>query len=182
MRIIILPLLLLVSATLCSAQSRVAVVDTSVFPDARKGITRLVRALEGVEREFEPRRAELAEMHERVRTQIEAFSFAGPIPTDPEPVTPERRKRMKTEAEEMQRLVDERQAAFERARDRRVRDVTAPIERDIRASLEAFARARGIELLLDANGVSCLVGCETQSAAGIDITQDFIAEYNRLNP
>lgn len=178
-QVIFVPLLLLVLATSCPAQE-VAVIDTNIFGYTRKGITRLVKAMESVDREFEPRRAELLQMHERLQKQLEKFSFAGPIPTDPEPMTPERRRRTKAEAEEMRRLVAQKEEETQRVYSRRIREVTAPINDDIRKSLEAFAKARGIMMLLDASKLACLVGCDRESTAAIDVTQEFIAEYNRL--
>ena len=181
-RIICLPLLLLVLAPLCSAQGKVAVIDTTIFSDPRKGITRLARAIESVDREFQPRRAELLEMHELLQKQLEKLSFAGPIPTDPEPMTPEHREKIKAKAEELRRLAEQKEREAQRAHSRRIKEVTAPIDEDIQRSLETFAKARGITVLLEASRVSCLVGCDEEAVAGIDITQEFIAEYNRLNP
>ncbi len=181
-RIIFLPFLLLMLTPFCPAQGKVAVIDTGIFSDSRKGVTRLARAIEGVDREFQPRQAELLEIYEHLQKQLDKFSFAGPIPTDPEPMTPRRRAEIKAEAEELRRLGEQKEREAERAYSRRIKEVTAPIREGIRRSLEAFVRARGITVLLESSRVSCLVGCDEESVAGIDITQEFIAEYNRLNP
>lgn len=125
-RVIFVPLLLLILATLCSAQE-VAVIDPNIVSDPREGITRLVQAMGSVDREFEPRRTELLHMRQRLEKQVEKFSFAGPIPTDPEPMTPERRRRIKAAAEEMRRLVEQQEAAAQRAYSRRIKEVSAPI-------------------------------------------------------
>jgi hypothetical protein len=61
-------------------------------------------------------------------------------------------------------------------------EVTTPIHEEIRRNLETFVEARGITVLLDASKMACLVGCDRESTAAIDVTQEFIAEYNRLNP
>ena len=79
----------------------------------------------------------------------------------------------------MRRLVAQKQEEAQRVYSRRINDVTAPINEDIRKSLQAFAKARGIIMLLDASKLACLMGCNGESGS-IDVTHEFIAEYNRL--
>ena len=97
---LILPSLML-TGTVFAQSGKVAVIDTNAFIQPKKGITRLLKAMENVEREFAPRRTTISGMHERLAKEIERFSFAGPIPTDPRPMTPERRKELKENAEAM---------------------------------------------------------------------------------
>ena len=181
-RVIFLLLLWLTLPAECPAQDKVAIIDTSIFYSPQRGITRLVKAEAGVRREFEPRRAELLEMHERFVAHLKKFSFTGPIPTDPAPMTPERKRRIKSEAEEMRRFIERQQEAAQRAYSQRIKEITTPIDEDIRRSLKEFAKARGIAVVLAASGVSCLIGCDDGSAASVDVTREFIAAYNRLNP
>ena len=176
-------LVLLAVASPCFAQSsKVAFVDTSAFGDPQKGITRLVHAVELVEGEFALRRAELVEMHERLQKQMQEFAFAGPIPTDPRPMTPERRKQSREKAEVMRREFERKQEEVQRAYSNRLKEVAAPVYEDIRRSLKAFAESRGITILIDASSLSCPIGCDVESAADLNITTAFIAEYNRLHP
>lgn len=113
-QLINLTLTLLVLTSPVLAQSgKVAVIDTNAFIQPKKGITRIIRAMESIEREFEPRRAELSDMHERLAGEMEKFSFAGPIPTDPKPMTPERRKELKEKAEAMRCAIEQREAEMQ---------------------------------------------------------------------
>lgn len=181
----LLPLvpLLLVLAAPCPAQpTRVALIDTRAFTDPGNGITRLVNALSLVDREFEQRHARMLELHNLLLTQPEGSGFVGPIPTDPRPMTPERRKKLKEEAEKMRRSFEWERKELQRAYDKRLEEVRIPIYEDILRSLEAFAKARGITLLVDVNSLSCPISCQIESAADINITREFIAEYNRLHP
>ena len=180
-----IPLMLALSALAspCFAQSsKVAFIDTSVFGDPQHGINSLVRAIEHVEGEFAQRRSELAEMQMRLQRQLQEFSFVGPIPTDPRPMTRERRKEAKERAETMRLEFEQKQEEMQRAYSNRLREATAQIYEDIRRSLKAFAEARGIKILIDAGNMSCPIGCDVESAADLNITRDFIAEYNRLHP
>jgi len=182
-RLVILTLALLTFAFPIVAQSeKIALVDTNAFIQPQTGITRLVRAMESVEQEFAPRLTEIAALYARLHKEVEKYSYAGPIPTDPRPVTPERRKALKDTTDTLQRTIEERQASLQTDYGVRLKETTAPISQDIRRQLELFAKARGITLLLDASKLACVVGCERKAAATLDITQEFIAAYNRLNP
>lgn len=182
-RFIILTLALLTMTIPAFAQSdKIAIVDMNAFTHPQKGITRLLKIMESVEQEFAPRWAEIAGMYERLQKDLEKYSFAGPIPTDPRPMTAERRKELKEAADTMQHSIEQRETELQDAYRKRVKEATAPISQDIRNHLEAFAKSRGITLVLDASKAACVIGCETQTPAALDITQEFIAAYNRLNP
>jgi len=56
--------------------------------------------------------------------------------------------------------------------------IFGPLQDDVGKALDAYAKARGITLILDASQVEgILFALET-----IDITRAFIAEYNSKNP
>jgi Skp family chaperone for outer membrane proteins len=165
------------------AQSKqIAVVDTNQFIQPQKGIARLLRALESVEQEFAPKWKEISRLHELAEREVEGFSFAGPIPTDPRPMTRARREEMQDNVKAIRNLIEERKAELERSYVRRNQEVTDPIHKDIRRSLKSFARSRGITAILDASRSACLVGCAEKLAGTLNVTPEFIAEYNRLNP
>jgi Skp family chaperone for outer membrane proteins len=52
-----------------------------------------------------------------------------------------------------------------------------PLQQDIGNALTQYAQSRGITLLLDANRVPIVY-----AASSLDITRDFINEYNRTHP
>jgi Skp family chaperone for outer membrane proteins len=52
-----------------------------------------------------------------------------------------------------------------------------PLQKEIGNALTAYAQSRGITLLLDANQVPIVY-----AAANLDVTKDFIADYNRTHP
>jgi Skp family chaperone for outer membrane proteins len=182
-QLINLTLALLITTIPVFAQSeKIALVDTDAFTHPQKGITRLNKALESVEQEFVPRWAEIARMYERLQKELNKFSYAGPIPTDPQPITAERRKASKDAADTMQRSIKQREAELQADYRKRIKEAMAPVSQDIRHNLESFAKARGITLLLDASKLACMVGCDKEATAALDVTQEFIAAYNRLNP
>ncbi len=181
-RIALLTFAALVLSAPCPAQSsRIAFVDSNVFIQPERGIKRLVNALSIVEGEFAPRRAELSDMQRRLQSKLEQFAYLGPIPTDPEPMTPERRTKLKEEAEQLKRDFELKQAQMDRAYSKRVNEIAAPIYEEIQQSLQKFARSRNITLLLDSSKSTCSAG-DCSLMGRLDVTAEFISEYNRLNP
>jgi len=175
---IVIAAILLACAATCSAQSiKVAVIDTDMFTNPKKGITRLVNAINLVDREVAPGRAELLEMYDRLQEQRAKLAFAGPIPTDPTLMTAERKQRIKDATEKMQHDFELKQQEIDLAYNRRIKEVTAPINEDIRRSLEAFTKAHGITILID---ISKRAGPIIENEEELEnITIGFITEYNR---
>ena len=174
--------LLLLTIPVCAQSSKIAFVDTNAFTHPQKGITRLIRAMENVDQEFVPRWTEIAKMYGRIQQELEKYSYAGPIPTDPRPMTRERRKELKEAADTIQRSIEQREAELQADYSKRIKEATAPVSQDIRNHLETFAKSRGITLLLDASKTACVVGCDKEATAALDVTQEFITTFNRLNP
>jgi hypothetical protein len=68
------------------------------------------------------------------------------------------------------------------ASERRIREVVGPITAHIEKHLEDFARRKGIELLIYKSSTSCIARCHWEVLAESDVTEEFMKEYNRLNP
>ena len=52
-----------------------------------------------------------------------------------------------------------------------------PLQKDIADALRAYSQAKGISLLIDINRAPVIYAAST-----LDITKDFIADYNRTHP
>lgn len=181
-RIALLTFAAFVLAVPCPAQTgRIAFVDSTAFIQPERGIKRLVNAVERVDLEFTPRRAELLEMQRRLQAKLEQFNFLGPIPTDPTPMTAARRTELKAQVEYLKRDFELKRTQVDRAYSKRVTEVSAPIYREIQHGLEEFARSRNITLLIDSSKSPCSAG-DCSLMGRLDVTAEFIAEYNRLNP
>ena len=68
------------------------------------------------------------------------------------------------------------------ASERRIGEVIKPISAHVEKHLEDFARRKGIELLIDKSSTSCVVRCRWEVLSARDVTDEFIKDYNRLNP
>jgi len=152
--------------------SKVAVIDSSAFGDPKEGITKFVNALKRVEAEFQPRRTELQGMQQQIDKLTADLQKAAPV-QDPK-VTQQQQDKIDQLKTDQKRKAEDAEGAF----NKRIADVLPPLYEDIGKALEAFAKARGINLILD---VSKVQGVFALSDA-IDITKAFIADYNSKNP
>jgi Skp family chaperone for outer membrane proteins len=156
------------------AEGKFAVVDTDAFTDQNQGIKRLVAAFQTVEREFKPRRDEL----QQLQTKYEAL--AKQISDTQKVADQKALAALADQADTLKTDIEQKQAAGQKALDKRVKELTDPIYQDIGQALQAFAKSRGISVVFDISkmqGVVMLV-----NPAGVDITDAFIAEYNQRNP
>jgi len=152
--------------------SKVALIDSSAFADEKQGITKFVAALKRVDAEFQPRRTELQNLQQQIDKATADLQKAAPV-QDPK-VTQQQQDKIDQMKKDLQRKGEDAEAAF----NKRLQEVLPPLYDDIGKALEAFAKARGVTLILD---VSKIQGIFPTNDA-IDITRAFIADYNSKNP
>jgi Skp family chaperone for outer membrane proteins len=153
--------------------AKIAIIDTEAFADEKQGITKLVSALKEVQKEFAPRSTDLQQMQVKIKALADDISKTKDV-ADP---TATRSKQEQGEAlqREYKYKADEAQAAY----DRRLKERAGPIYDDLSKALDAFAKQRGIVLLLD---VSKLGGAVLTADPNMDVTRAFITDYNSRNP
>jgi|SRR6185503_7459330 Skp family chaperone for outer membrane proteins len=153
------------------APAVIGIIDSSVFGDDKAGIARVNVAMDQLDAKFQPLRNEIRGMQERLNT----------MQTDLQ------KKRGIQDAATTARQVDEAERLEVQIK-RKAEDARAsyqkeslammePLQRDISTALNAYAQAKGITLVVDANRVPILY-----AATSLDITTDFIADYNRTHP
>ncbi|HEX8557232.1 MAG TPA: OmpH family outer membrane protein [Pyrinomonadaceae bacterium] len=155
------------------AEGKFAIIDTEAFNDPAQGIKRLVVALQTVEREFKPRRDEIQTLRTRYDALVKEIN-------DTKAVSDQRALATKADqAEQLKVEIERKQQDGQKALDRRVQDLTAPVYQDIGQALQAFARARGLTVVFDVSKMQGVVMVVNDS---VDITNAFIADYNQRNP
>lgn len=151
----------------------VAIVDTEVFGNPKTGILRLIRAVEGVNREFLPQRDELQKLrtqYEQIVKEIDATKT----------VADQRTLATKADqAESLKKQIERKSQDASDAYSKRLRDASEPVWRDINNALEAYARQRGASVVFD---VSKLAAAMLVVNNAVDITKGFVADYNQRNP
>ena len=154
-----------------AAPTNVAIIDSSAFSDEKAGIARVMAAMQQIETKFQPLRTELRGMRERLATMRSDIQKKRQV-QDP--------KLTAQQTDEADRLEVQIKRKAEDAQTNYQKESLAaldPLQKDIGTALTAYAQAKGITLLIDANRVPIVY-----AAANLDVTKDFIADYNRTHP
>jgi Skp family chaperone for outer membrane proteins len=158
------------SPSTSSAPFKIAVIEMGALYDPEKGITRLIRAIESLDQEFEPLRKELRGMRRRSQELADEIAKATPA-TDSRALQEKR-----FQSESMQRELRYKAEDAEQAYERQLRQVLGPIEDDLQEAIASYAVQRGISMVIDRSGAQDVILYMAESA---DVTRDFINEYNR---
>src|SRR6185369_9302628 len=149
----------------------VAIIDSSMFSDEKAGIARVMAGMQQIEVKFTPLRNELRGMRDRLTTmrsdiqkkrQVQDASLTAKQTEDAD--------RLELE---IKRKSEDAQSSYQKE----TLAVLDPLQKDIGTALTAYAQSKGITLLIDANRVPIVY-----AASQLDITKDFIADYNRTHP
>lgn len=149
----------------------VAIIDSSMFSDEKAGIARVMAGMQQIEVKFTPLRNELRGMRDRLTTmrsdiqkkrQVQDASLTAKQTEDAD--------RLELE---IKRKSEDAQSSYQKE----TLAVLDPLQKDIGTALTAYAQSKGITLLIDINRVPIVY-----AAQQLDITKDFIADYNRTHP
>src|ERR1041385_45280 len=151
--------------------ANVAIIDSSAFSDEKTGIARVITAGQQIQVKFEPLRNEITSMRQRLATMRSDLQKKSAIQ---DAATTAKQTDEADQLEiQIKRKSEDAQASLQRER----QAMLDPLEQDIGNALKAYAQSHGVTLLIDANRVPILY-----AASSLDITQDFINEYNRTHP
>ena len=162
------------AASAAIPSTRIAFVNTEAFGDEKVGISRYVAGLKAVELEFQPRQNELVALQSRITSISEEVAKLNADRAAAATVQSKVDEGQKLQVD-LKRLTEDAQAAFRK----RSEEVMTPIMQDIGKSLEQFAVQRNITMLLDISKMASAILTLNPTA---DVTQAFIADYNRRNP
>lgn len=155
--------------------SKIALIDTTMFGDEKSGIFRYIDAAKSVRAEFLTRTNELQGIQTRLEaliTEIQNLSKA--------PVVDQ--KAIQAKQQQGQTLQDEFKTKKDRLDEdvsKRAEQVIGPISQLIGQAMDQFARQRGITLTLD---TSKLLPAILTAIPAMDLTTAFIADFNSKNP
>ena len=151
--------------------ANVAIIDSSAFSDEKAGIARVMAAMQQIETKFQPLRTEIRGMRDRLNTMRSDIQKKRPV--QDVKLTAQQTEEADRLELQIKRKAEDAQASYQKES----LAVLDPLQRDIGTALTAYAQSRGINLLIDANRVPIVY-----AAASLDITKDFIADYNRTHP
>jgi Outer membrane protein len=151
--------------------SKMAMIYSDAFLDPKTGIARFNSLLTTLNREFQPRQAELQALQTKINTLTKEIEDTQNV-ADPNAIRT-KRDQLAQMTTEFKRKGEDAEAAYGKRR----QEIFTPLQQDIGKALEAFAKARGITVIVDGSQVPVVY-----AADNIDITRAFIAEFNSKNP
>jgi Skp family chaperone for outer membrane proteins len=151
--------------------SKMAMIYSDAFLDPKTGIARFNSLLGTLNREFQPRQAELQALQAKITTLTKEIEDTQSV-ADPNTIRT-KRDQLAQMTTDLKRKGEDAEQAYGKRR----QDIFGPLQQDIGKALEAFAKARGITVIVDGSQVPVVY-----AADNIDITRAFIAEFNSKNP
>lgn len=162
--------------TVALPMSKMAVIYTDLFLDSKTGIAKFAAAVNKLNGEFVGPKNELTGMQTRAQTLESEITKLREAPEG----TPIDQRSLQAKIDQLEQLKKDIQRKGEDAQgayDRRRQELFNPLQAEIGKALEAFAKARGINVIIDAAQVPLLYADEK-----IDITRAFISDFNSKNP
>jgi outer membrane protein len=151
--------------------SKMALIYSDAFLDPKAGINRFTALMGTLNREFQPRQTELQSLQTKIQTLTKEINDTASV-ADPKTIQT-KRDQLEQAQTDYKRKGEDAQAAYERRR----QEIFMPLQQDIGKALEAYAKARGITVIVDGSQVPVVYAAES-----LDITKAFIAEFNSKNP
>ena len=154
-----------------AAPANIAVIDSSAFSDEKAGIARVMNGMKQIEAKFQPLRSELRGMRDRLNTMRADIDKKRTIQDSR--MTAQQTEEADRLDLQIKRKAEDAQASYQKES----LAILEPLQKDIATALTAYAQSKGISLLIDINRVPVIY-----AASSLDITKDFIADYNRTHP
>lgn len=151
--------------------SKMALIYSEAFSDPKSGIARFATLLNTLNREFQPRQTELSTLEQKIQQLTKEINDTQAV-ADPKALQ-QKRDQLEQFQTDYKRKGEDAQAAYNRRR----QEIFSPLQEDIGKALEAFAKARGITVIVDGSQVPVVYAADS-----IDITKAFIADFNSKNP
>jgi len=156
--------------------SKMAVIYTDLFLDQKTGIAKFNSVVTKLNNEFQKTKDELTQMQARATTLESEINKLREAPEG----APVDQRALQAKIDQLDQLKKDIQRKGEDAQanyNRRRQELFTPLQEEIGKALEAFAKARGINVIIDAAQVPLLYAADS-----IDITRAFITEFNSKNP
>ena len=151
--------------------SKMAMIYSEAFLDPKNGIVRFSSLLTTLNKEFQPRQTELDQLNQKMAALTKEISDTQNV-ADPKTIQ-QKQESLEQMKRDYQRKGEDAQAAYTKRR----QEIFGPLQEDIGKALEAFAKARGITVIVDGSQVPVLYAVDS-----IDVTRAFIADFNSKNP
>ena len=157
--------------TVAVPDSKMAMIYSDLFLDPKTGIAKFNSLLGTLNREFQPRQAELQALQTKIAALTKEIDDTQTV-ADPNAIR-QKRDQLAQMNTDFKRKGEDAEAAYTKRR----QEIFLPLQQDIGKALEVFAKARGITVIVDGSQVPVVY-----AADNIDITRAFINDFNSKNP
>jgi len=152
-------------------ESKIALIYSDAFLDAKTGINRFTTLITNLNREFQPRQTELQSLQGKIQALTDDISKTAAV-AEPKAIAL-KQEQLDQLKKDYQRKGEDAQAAYNKKRT----EMFSPLQDDIGKALEAYAKAHNINVIIDGSQVPLVYAADT-----LDITRAFISEFNSKNP
>lgn len=152
-------------------ESKIALIYSDAFLDAKTGINRFTTLITNLNREFQPRQTELQSLQGKIQALTDDIAKTASV-ADPKTIAL-KQEQLDQAKKDYQRKGEDAQAAYNKKRT----EMFSPLQDDIGKALEAYAKAHNINVIIDGSQVPLVY-----AADALDITRAFISEFNSKNP
>jgi outer membrane protein len=162
--------------TVVLPMSKMAVIYTDLFLDPKTGIAKFNIVVNKLNGEFQKIKEDITQMQGRAQALESEISKLQNAPEG----TPIDQRSLQAKIDQLEQLKKDIQRKGEDAQasyNRRRQELFTPLQDEIGKALEVFAKARGINVIIDAVQVPLLYAADST-----DITRAFIADFNSKNP
>ena len=163
-------------ATVNLPNSKIAVIYTDAFLDPKTGIAKFNSVVNRLNDEFKKLKDEINAMQTRAQALETEINKLREAPEG----TPIDQRALQAKIDQLEQLKKDIQRKAEDAQgayNRRRQELFTPLQDEMGKALEAFAKARGINVIIDGAQVPLLYAADS-----MDITRAFITEFNSKNP
>ena len=158
-------------ANVAVPDSKLAMIYSGASVDPNTGIGTVNSVLTTLNREFQPRQTELQSLQQKINTLSKEIDDTQNVAA-PDSIR-QKRDQLAQMNTDFKRKGEDAEAAYNKRRG----EIFLPLQQDIGKALEAFAKARGITVIVDGSQVPVVYAADS-----IDITRAFISDFNSKNP
>ena len=152
-------------------ESKIALIYSDMFLDAKTGIARFNTLVSTLNREFQPRQTDLQTMQQKLQALTDDITKTAAV-ADPKTLQT-KQDQLEQMKKDFQRKGEDAQVAY----DRRRKEMFTPLQDDIGKALEVYAKGHNINVIIDGSQVPLVYAADT-----LDITRAFINDFNSKNP
>ena len=152
-------------------ESKIALIYSDAFLDAKTGIARFATVVSALNREFQPRQTDLQQLQQKIQALTDDITKTQAV-ADPRTLQT-KQDQLDQMKKDLQRKGEDAQTAY----DRRRKEMFTPLQDDIGKALEIYAKAHNINVIIDGSQVPLVY-----AADALDITRAFINDFNSKNP